>query len=77
MQLIKPSVKWRPFCQGDQLIVFPMTVMMKAPSAWLFFFIVIEIVALGPVSISGKTSYCKISQSLEAARFVFRIVRSL
>ena len=31
----------------------------------------------GPVSISYKTSYCKISQSLEAARFMFRIVRSL
>ena len=31
---------------------------------------------LGPVSISDKTSYCKISLSLEAARFVFRIVRS-
>ena len=31
----------------------------------------------GPVSISDKTSYCKISQSLEAARFVFRIVPSL
>ena len=30
-----------------------------------------------PVSISDKTSYCKISQSLEAARFVFGIVRSL
>ena len=28
-------------------------------------------------SISDKTSYCKISQSLEAARFVFRNVRSL
>ena len=26
---------------------------------------------------ADKTSYCKISQSLEAARFVFRIVRSL
>ena len=32
---------------------------------------------LGPVSISDKTSYRKISQSLEAARFVFRFVRSL
>ena len=32
---------------------------------------------MGPVSISEKTSYCKISWSLEAARFVFRIVRSL
>ena len=32
---------------------------------------------LGPVSISDKTSYRKISQSLEAPRFVFRIVRSL
>ena len=31
----------------------------------------------GPVSISEKTSYRKILQSLEAARFVFRIVRSL
>ena len=30
-----------------------------------------------PVSISDKTSYCKISQSLESTRFVFRIVRSL
>ena len=30
-----------------------------------------------PVSISEKTSYRKISWSLEAARFVFRIVRSL
>ena len=33
--------------------------------------------ALGPVSISEKTSFRKISSSLEAARFVFRIVRSL
>ena len=31
----------------------------------------------GPVSISEKTSFRKISPSLEAARFVFRIVRSL
>ena len=31
----------------------------------------------GPVSISEKTSFRKISSSLEAARFVFRIVRSL
>ena len=31
----------------------------------------------GPVSISDKTSYFKISWSLEAARFVIRIVRSL
>ena len=31
----------------------------------------------GPVSISEKTSYHKISWSLEAARLVFRIVRSL
>ena len=30
-----------------------------------------------PVSISDKTAYRKISQNLEAARFVFRIVRSL
>ena len=29
------------------------------------------------VSISDKTCYCKISQSLETARFVFRIVRPL
>ena len=28
----------------------------------------------GPVSISDKMSYYKISQSLDAARFVFRIV---
>ena len=34
-------------------------------------------VVLGPVSISVKTSYCKISQNLEAMWFVFRIVRSL
>ena len=32
---------------------------------------------LGPVSISEKTSYRKISWSLEVARFVFKIVRSL
>ena len=32
---------------------------------------------LGPVWISEKTSFRKISSSLEAARFVFRIVRSL
>ena len=31
----------------------------------------------GPVSISEKTSFGKISSSLEAARFVFRIFRSL
>ena len=31
----------------------------------------------GPVSISDKTSYCKISQNLEAARFLFILVRSL
>ena len=31
----------------------------------------------GPVSISDKTSYCKISSSLEVVRFVCRIVRSL
>ena len=35
------------------------------------------VLQLGPVSISEKTSYRKISWSLEAARFVFRIVRSL
>ena len=32
---------------------------------------------LGPVSTSNETSYCNISQSLEAARFVLRIARSL
>ena len=32
--------------------------------------------ALVAVSICDKTSYCKISQSLEAVKFVFRIVRS-
>ena len=32
---------------------------------------------MGPVSISNKTSYCKISRSLVAVGFVFRIVRSL
>ena len=32
---------------------------------------------LGPVSISEKTSFRKILSSLEAARFVFRIIRSL
>ena len=32
---------------------------------------------LGPVSISEKTSFRKISWSLETARFVFRIIRSL
>ena len=31
----------------------------------------------GPVSISDKTSYSKISQSLEVARFLFIIVRTL
>ena len=31
---------------------------------------------MSPVSRSDKTSYCKISQSLEAVRFVSRIVRS-
>ena len=31
----------------------------------------------GPILISDKTSYCKTSQSLEGAWFVFRIVRSL
>ena len=31
---------------------------------------------LGPVSISDKMSYCKITQSIEAARVVFRIVWS-
>ena len=33
--------------------------------------------SLGPISTSDKTPYCKISQILEAARFVFRIVRSV
>ena len=32
---------------------------------------------LGPVSIPDKTSYCKISWSLEAARFIFKIAQSL
>ena len=31
----------------------------------------------GPISISEKTSFRKISWSLEAARFIFKIVRSL
>ena len=31
----------------------------------------------GPISTSGKMSYCKISQSIEAARFVLKIVRSI
>ena len=35
------------------------------------------VLKLGPVSISEKTSYRMISWSLEVARFVFRIVRSL
>ena len=33
--------------------------------------------SLGPVSISEKMPYCKISSSLKTARFVFKIVRSL
>ena len=37
----------------------------------------IDPVSQGPVSISDKTSYRKMTWSLEAARFVFRIVRSL
>ena len=36
-----------------------------------------HLIILGPVSISEKTSFRKISSSLEAAIFVFRIVRSL
>ena len=32
---------------------------------------------MGPVSISNKTSYVKVSWSLQAARFVFTIARSL
>ena len=34
------------------------------------------LIDLGPVSISDKTSYMKFSRSLEAARFLFRLVRS-
>ena len=34
------------------------------------------LIDLGSVSISEKTSYTNISESLEAARFLFRIVRS-
>ena len=32
---------------------------------------------MGVISISEKTSHCKISQRLQAARFVFRVVQSL
>ena len=39
--------------------------------------LVAVVCVLGPVSISDKTSYRKISWSLEAARLVFKIARSL
>ena len=43
-------------------------------SRWI---IEMNYILLSPVSISDKTPYAKISQSLKAVRFVFRIVRSL
>ena len=44
---------------------------------WWSDFFVVNLHGQDPVSISEKTSYRKISWSLEATRFVFRIVRSL
>ena len=43
---------------------------------WLLFISSLIAQALGPVSTSVETSYCQIPQSLEAARFVFKIERS-
>ena len=37
----------------------------------------LEVHTLGLYSLSGKTSYCKISWSLEAARFGFKLFQSL
>ena len=47
------------------------------PESLLTHFIDTHMRHQGPVLISDKTSYHKISQSLEATRFVLRIVRSL
>ena len=49
---------------------------MLLGSCWVFMW-VIACQMQGPVSISEKTSFRKISLSLEVARFVSRIVRSL
>ena len=63
MHLKMSSGKWRPSCLG-------LNVLMALPAGRL------PITSGFPAH--DKTSYCKISkQSLEAARFVFRIVRSL
>ena len=66
------------------LFVFVLFEISKTRSLWLtnkpfdFDFDYVCWCVMGPFSISEKTSYYhKISQSLEATRFVYRIVRSL
>ena len=74
--------------QSNEILTyfFSMVVWLKAISTDVFlistsqmsrFIWKLETCNLGLVSISDKTSYYKISHSLEAARFVFRTVRSL
>ena len=61
--------KWRPFCPGyrdDE----PIDIIQNG--RWY-----LQKSTLGPYSLSGKTSYRKISWSLEAARFGFNLFQSL
>ena len=50
---------------------------IRWPSALWCYWESWSVFSLGPVSISNKTSYCKISWSLEAARLVVYIITSL
>ena len=72
MYLKISSGKWRPCCLG--LDVFNNAFSSIFQHRWLHDQ---NQRYRGPVSISHTTSYGKISQILETAKFVFRIVRSL
>ena len=57
---------------------FQMMVVLTCTPALYFHYRSSQVyIVLGPISISDKASYCNISQSIETARFLFRIIRSL
>ena len=76
-----PSVKWRPFCPGLHVIMKVVHAeflsIREHGNAFAYQIILHSEMTLGLCSLNGKTSYRKISWSLEAARFEFKLFQSL
>ena len=73
------AILFRPQCVNSSSMKFKLMELVLTPEWYAKWKITFPVITgkLGPVSISEKMSYRKISWSLEAARFVFGIVRSL